>query len=137
MRPRNQQIPRGIRVSESDPTPLTAKPTGVGERGHLEGEESGRSEGEGDEEGRRARNACSQGVGGCRGAEHRGLVVKVSVVSRPIDQVTCSSVGKSGSGVDSRFGVKGLKVTAYNQSDERVRGESLKSFKVTNCDLRE
>ena len=78
-------------------------------------------------------------MGGCRGAEHRGLVVKVSGVVRPIDQVTCSSVGKSGSGRDSRFGVEGLKVTAYNQSDERVGREGrrvLKGFKVTKGKLR-
>ena len=78
-------------------------------------------------------------MGGCRGAEHRGLVVKVSGVARPIDQVTCSSVGKSGSGVDSRFGVKGLKVTAYNQSDERVGREGsreVEGFKVTKGKLR-
>ena len=78
-------------------------------------------------------------MGGCRGAEHRGLVVKVSGVARPIDQVTCSSVGKSGRGVDSRFGVEGLKITAYNQSDERVGredGRVLKSFKVTKGKLR-
>ena len=86
-------------------------------------------------------------MGGCRGAEHRGLVVKVSGVVRPIDQVTRSSVGKSGSSVDSRrgsgvesgFGEEGLKVTAYNQSDERIGREDgwvMESLKVTKTKLR-
>ena len=78
-------------------------------------------------------------MSGCRRAEHRGLVVKVSGVVRSIDKVTCSSVGKSGSGVDSRFGEEGLKVTAYNQSDERIGRENggvMKSLKVTKGKLR-
>ena len=86
-------------------------------------------------------------MGGCGGAEHRGLVVKVSGVVRPIDQVTRSSVGKSGSSVDSRrgsgvesgFGEEGLKVTAYNQSDERIGREDgwvMESLKVTKTKLR-